>query len=165
MIAAIVACTENGVIGFQNSIPWHLPVDSAYFKRITLNHTLVMGRKNFESIGKPLPKRTNIVVTRDINFKHEGIIVEHSIENALKRAEEISVGTIFIIGGGEIYSSTYHLWDKLYYTEIHAQLEGDVFFKPQNWEDWVLESEEFHSKDEKNAYDYTFKVFVRKKKI
>ncbi len=164
-IAAIVACAENGVIGFKNDMPWHLPADSAYFKRVTLNHTVILGRKNFESIGKALPRRENIVITRDINFKHEGIHVVNSVESAIELAKSFSDKTMFIIGGSEIYNLSYPFWNKLYYTEVHAKIEGDVYFKPKNWNDWVLESEEFHAKDEKNMYDFTFKVFVRNKII
>lgn len=161
-IAAIMACAEGGVIGFENKIPWYVPADYAYFRHVTMNHAIILGRKNYESIGHPLPKRTNIVVTRDENYKKEGIIVKNSIEEAIEYAKSISNETIFIIGGAEIYKLAYHLLTKLYYTEIHAHVKGDTFFIPEDWNDWILESEAFHSKDEKNMYDYTFKVYKRK---
>jgi len=162
-VAAIVACAENGVIGFENKIPWYVPADYAYFRRVTINHVIILGRKNYESIGHALPKRVNIVVTRDENYKKDDIIVENSIEKAIEHAKSITTETIFIIGGAEIYNLSYPLLTKLYYTEIHANVKGDTFFIPKDWNDWVLESEEFHAKDEKNMYDYTFKIYNRKK--
>lgn len=161
-ISAIVAVGKNNVIGYKNTIPWYLPADFAYFKRTTLGHHIIMGRKCFESIGKPLPKRTNIIVTRDPFYLSSGCIVVHSLREALALAAQNGENEAFIIGGGEIYTQTMDLISKLYVTEVDIETEGDVFFPEIDAAVWQLLSEEKHSKDEKNEFDYTYKVYQRR---
>jgi dihydrofolate reductase len=161
LISAIVACAENNVIGRNNQIPWYLPADLQYFKRTTQHHHIIMGRNCFESIGKPLPNRTNIVVTRDLFFTATGCIVAHSIEEALQTAKKNKETEVFIIGGGIIYAQTLALCDKIYLTAVDLKTEGDVFFPVLNEKEWRLVSEEKHLKDSKNEYDYCFKIFTR----
>lgn len=162
IISAIVACAKKGIIGKDNEIPWYLPADFAYFKRTTLNHHIIMGRNCFESIGRPLPKRTNIVITRNPFYIASGCLMTHSIGEALKTAQKNGETEAFIIGGGEIYKQSVDLWDKLYLTEVGLDTEGDVFFPEIDLTHWRLVSEEQHQKDEKNEFDYTFKIFERK---
>ncbi len=163
ILSAIVATAHNGVIGKDNEIPWYLPADFAYFKKTTLNHHIIMGRNCYESIGRPLPKRTNIVVTRNPFYIVSGCVVVHSVEEGLRIAENNGEEEVFIIGGGDIYKQTMHLLDKLYLTEVNLNTEGSVFFPEINSDQWHLISEEKHAKDEKNEWDYTFKIFERKK--
>jgi dihydrofolate reductase len=160
-ISAIVACAKNGVIGKDNEIPWYLPADFAYFKRTTINHHIIMGRNCFESIGRPLPKRTNIVITRNPFYIASGCLMVNSIVEGLKTAENNGETEAFIIGGGEIYKQSVDLWDRLYLTEVDLDTEGDVFFPKLDMSEWQLVSAEQHSKNEKNEFDYVFKVFNR----
>ncbi len=161
LISAVVACAKNNVIGINNQIPWYLPADLQYFKRITQHHHILMGRNCFESIGKPLPNRTNIIVTRDLFFSATGCLVAHSIEEGIKIAKRNKESELFIIGGGIIYEQTINLCDKLYLTEVNLEVEGDIFFPEINTKEWQLVSEEKHEKDEKNKMDYTYKIFER----
>jgi len=161
-LSLILAASQNGVIGANNRLPWRLPADLAYFKRLTLGHSVVMGRKTHESIGKPLPGRTNIIVTRDRSFACSNCIVLHSLEEALLFAHKKAENEVFIIGGGMIYEQSRDLWNKLYLTEIDTTLEGDIFFPEINWSQWELVSEEKKQADEKNAYNLKFKVFTKK---
>jgi dihydrofolate reductase len=160
-ISAIVATAKNGIIGKDNEIPWYLPADFAYFKRVTLNHHIIMGRNCYESIGRPLPKRTNIIVTRNPFYIASGCIMVHSITEGLQIAQQNEETEAFIIGGGEIYKQTMHLLDKIYLTEVDLDTEGDVFFPELNPAEWRLISEEKHLKDEKNDWNFTFKIFER----
>ena len=163
IISAIVAVSKDGVIGRDNQIPWYLPEDLKYFKKVTLGHPVIMGRKSFVSIGRPLPKRTNIIVTRDPFYIVSGCIVVNTLEEALEWALKEGEDEIFIIGGGEIFEQSISYWDKLYLTEVDLYVpDGDVFFPEINPEEWALLSEEHHDADEKNEYTYTFKVFERK---
>jgi dihydrofolate reductase len=161
IISAIVATAKNGVIGKDNEIPWYLPADFAYFKRVTLNHHIIMGRNCYESIGRPLPKRTNIIVTRNLFYIATGCITVHSIAEGLQIAQQNDETEAFIIGGGEIYKQTMHLLDKIYVTEVDLDTEGDVFFPELIPAEWRLISEEKHPKDEKNEWNFTFKIFER----
>lgn len=161
-ISCIVATAKNRVIGKDNDMPWHLPADLSYFKKTTLGHHIILGRKNYLAIGKPLAKRTNIIVTRDKSFACSNCEVVHTIEDALLIAKQNNEEEVFIIGGGSIYDQTIIYWDKIYLTEIDLETEGDVFFPELNWDNWTLISSEEHYKDVKNPYDYTFKVFERK---
>lgn len=161
IVSAIVATAKNRVIGKDNNIPWYLSADLKYFKRTTLNHHIIMGRKSFQSIGRPLPKRTNVVVTRDPFFVASNCLIASSIEEALNLAYDNGETEAFIIGGGQIYKQSMPLWDKLYLTEVDLEIEGDVFFPEINKQEWQLISSEPHQADEKNEYDYTFKVFER----
>lgn len=163
IISVIVAVSKDGVIGRDNQIPWYLPEDLKYFKKVTLGHPVIMGRKSFVSIGRPLPKRTNIIVTRDPFYIVSGCIVVNTLEEALEWALKEGEDEIFIIGGGEIFEQSISYWDKLYLTEVDLFVpDGDVFFPEINPDEWALLSEEHHDADEKNEYAYTFKVFERK---
>lgn len=165
IISAIVAVGKNRLIGRNNQIPWHLPADLAYFKRTTLNHHVIMGRTSFEDIGHPLPKRTNVVISRNPFFIATGCIRAFSIPEAIKIAEANGETEAFIIGGGEIYTQSVPFWTRLYLTDVDAETgentERDVFFPNIDFSEWTLVSEEKRFKDEKNECDYTFKVFER----
>lgn len=152
---------KNRVIGKDNDIPWYLPADLQYFKKTTIGRTVIMGRNCYISIGRPLPKRTNIIVTRDPFFISSVCPVAHSIPEALHLAYEAGEEEVFIIGGGQIYDQTMDLWDKLYITEVDTEVEGDVYFPEINQNEWKLISVSVHQKDEKNPFDYTFKVYER----
>lgn len=161
IVSSIVAVAKNNVIGKDNQIPWYLPGDLAYFKRTTLGHHVLMGRNSFRSIGRPLPKRTNVVITRDPYFSAEGVLVAHSIDEALSIAFDNGEKEAFIIGGGSIYRDTLHLWDRLYLTEVDCWPEGDVFFPEIDLKNWKETWEEAHNADEKNEFDYVFKILAR----
>lgn len=164
-LALIVAAAENGTIGRDNQLPWHLPGDLAYFKRCTLGKPIVMGRKTFDSIGRPLPGRPNIVVTRQADWRAEGVTVCNSLEQALAVAtampEAQSAGEVMVIGGAELYRQALPLANRLYLTRVHAQIEGDAQFPAVNNAEWLLESEVRHSAEGSNPYDYSFIVLAR----
>ncbi len=161
IVSAIVAVANNRVIGKDNDIPWYLPADLKYFKKTTLNHHILMGRKCYASIGKPLPKRTNVIISRDPYFISSNCLVARSIEEALELAYNNGEKECFIIGGGTIYEQTEKLWDRLYLTQVDLDVEGDIFFPEIDMKLWKIVSEESHSPDEKNPYHYTFKVLHR----
>ncbi len=161
IVSAIVAVARNRVIGKDNQIPWYLPADLKYFKRTTLNHHVIMGRKSFESIGRPLPKRTNVVITRNPFFAATHVLVAHSLEEALTIAEENREEEAFIIGGAEIYQLAMPRLDRLYLTEVDLEPEGDSFFPEIIEENWRLVSADPHEPDDRNECAYTFKVFAR----
>ena len=165
IISAIVATAKNHVIGKDNQIPWYLPADLSYFKKTTLGHHLIMGRNSFRSIGRPLPKRINIVVTRDPFFAADGVLVAHSVEEALGMAYDGGEEEVFIIGGGEIYRETADLWDRVYLTEVDAEVDGDVFFPALNPEEWTEISRESHLPDAKNEWAYVFRVLERNTEV
>jgi dihydrofolate reductase len=162
LISAIVATAHGRVIGSGNQIPWYLPADLAFFKRTTLGHCVVMGRNTFRSIGRPLPKRTNIVVTRDPFFVAEGIVVAHSVEAALEHAYDLGETEAFVIGGGEIYRQTADQWDRIYLTEVDLGVpDAEIFFPEINPAEWRETHREAHAPDEKNEYAYTFVTLER----
>ena len=161
-VSTIVAAAHNRVIGKNNDIPWYLPNDLKYFKKTTTNHHVIMGRKCFESIGRPLPNRVNIVVTRQPFFIASGIVVAHSIEEALSIAKENGEEEAFVIGGGEIYKASYEFWDRIYYTNVDLEVEGDVLFPEFPDKDWLKISSVEGSLDEKNTIPHSFEVFIRK---
>ena len=161
IISAIVARADNLVIGKDNDLPWHLPGDLKWFKEKTLNRHIILGRKCFESMPKPLPRRINIVVTRDQSYFHSGAVITHSIDEALAYAKAQGETEAFILGGGEIYKQTVPLWDKLYLTEVHATPEGDVTFPEVDLSNYKLSFEERHAADEKNEFDFTFKIYEK----
>ncbi len=162
LVSAIAAAARNGVIGKDNQIPWYLPADLAWFKKTTLNHCVIMGRKCFRSIGRPLPKRTNIVITRDPFFVAEGVKIAHSISEALEIAHDLGETEAFIVGGGEIYKQSIEFWDKIYLTEVEIEVEGDVFFPKINPDEWREIFMETHQPDEKNEVAFTFKILEKK---
>ena len=161
ILSAIVATAKNNVIGKNNQIPWYLPADLKYFKRVTTGHHVIMGRKCYESIGRPLPNRTNIVITRDAFFISSNCLIARNIKEALEIAFDNEEKEAFIIGGGEIYNQTQEFWDKLYITEVDLEVEGDVFFPSVDLQDWTLMDKQCHQKDDKNEFDYCFKVYDR----
>jgi len=152
----IVALTENFVIGSGGDMPWHLPADLAHFKKITTGNTILMGRRTWESIGRPLPNRLSVVLTRQIDYVANGATVIHSLDE-LGTVE--TVGTIFIIGGGELYKNTLDRVDKIYITRIHATIEGDTFFPKIDGSVWSCEQSIQHQKDDENPYDLTFETW------
>jgi dihydrofolate reductase len=161
LVSAIVAVANHHIIGKDNDIPWYLPADLKYFKEKTLNHHIIMGRKCFDSIGKPLPKRTNIIVSRNPFLISSNCTIARSIEEALEVAYDNQETEAFIIGGGEIYRQSMDFLDKIYLTEVAVEVQGDITFPEIDSTIWKLISEVRHTKDEKNEWDYTFKVFER----
>jgi len=157
-ISIIVAMSSNRVIGLNNALPWRLPADLKRFKQLTMGHSLIMGRKTFESIGRPLPGRTTIVVTNRSDYERDGVQVVHSIEEALSRTTDDEV---FIAGGAEIYRQTIDRTDKLYLTVIEKQFAGDAFFPVIDFARWQLESEEKHEPDEQFEFPYSFGVYCK----
>jgi dihydrofolate reductase len=162
-ISMIVACSENGGIGMSGKMPWELPDDLAYFKSLTMDHTLLMGRKTYESIGKPLLGRRMIVVTRQAEYQAEGCHVVNTLREAFSLAEKSAEGELFIAGGSEIYFQTIDKAEKIYLTRVHAVVEADSFFPTFNEMDWELISEDRHSSDEDHKYAFTYEVWDRKK--
>ena len=163
-VSAIVAISNNRVIGSDNDIPWYLPADLKYFKKTTLNHHIIMGRKTFQSIGRPLPKRTNVVLTRDMFFIATNCLVAHSIDHALNLAKDNDEEEAFIIGGGQIYQLAMPLVDRIYLTEVDIDIAEDkpvVKFPPLPEGEWKEVSAEAHEPDEKNEYSYIFKIYER----
>lgn len=158
MISIIVAIDRNRTIGKDNKMPWHLPADLANFKKITLGHTVVMGRNTFESVGKPLPGRENWIITRDADYRMEGCTICHSVEEVLERSKGQE---IFIIGGEQVYAQFFQVADKLYITHIEDAFSGDTFFPEIRPADWKLVSKVKGEKNEKNPYDYYFAVYER----
>lgn len=161
IISTIVATAKNNVIGMDNGIPWYLPADLKYFKKITLNHHILMGRKCYESIGRPLPKRTNIIITRNPFFVATNCLVVHSLEEGLEIAHDNKEEEVFIIGGGEIYKMGLPYIDRVYLTEVDLEIKGEVFFPKLDMDNWKLTWEEKHKADEKNEHDYVFKILDR----
>lgn len=164
IISMIAAATQNGVIAKDGEMPWHMPNDLRYFRRKTLRHHVIMGRKTFEEFGKskPLPKRTNIVVTRQKNFIAEGCFVVNSVEAGLAIAKANGDAEAYIIGGAQIYTLGMALCDRIYLTQIETVLEGDTFFPEIDENKWKIVWEEAHQADEKNVYDYVFTLWERK---
>jgi dihydrofolate reductase len=159
-ISIIVAFSEGNIIGKNNKMPWKLSADLKRFRAITTGHTVVMGRRTFESIGKPLPNRKNIVLT-SIPESIIDCITADSLPDAIAISGDET--EIFIIGGESVYKQTFHLADKLYVTEVHANLAGDAKFPEIDYSEWVETFREDHKADEKNQYDYTFINYERKK--
>ena len=161
IISSIVAVAENGVIGSDNDIPWRLSTDLKYFKKKTTGHHIIMGRKSFLSIGKPLPNRTNVIVTRDPYFIANNCVVVHSIPEALEIVKSRGETEAFITGGGMIYEQTMELVDRLYITEVNAQPEGDVYFPEIDFSQWKLMSEDPRQKGERDDHNFNFKIYER----
>lgn len=164
-LALIVAVAENGVIGRDNTLPWHLPGDLQYFKRVTMGKPIIMGRKTFDSIGRPLPGRTNIVISRDRAYRAEGAAVVSSLDAALEVARDAGGGAanaeVVVIGGAEIYRLALPLASRLYITEVHAAVEGDAWMPDIAWDQWREISREPHAAAGENPYDFSFVVHER----
>lgn len=160
-LSMIVAHADNRIIGKDNDMPWHLPADLAYFKKTTLGKPVIMGRKTYESIGRPLPGRKNIVISRDENYQANGTETVTSVEQALKLVADVE--EIMVIGGGAIYQHCLPFADKLYITHIDAQIDGDTQFPAYDIDnDWQKIASEHCSADEKNRYNLEFCVYQRK---
>ena len=165
-IALIAAYAQNLVVGIDNKLPWHLPEDLKYFKRITTGKAIVMGRKTYESIGRPLPNRTNIVISRNPDFKADGVVVVPSIEAAIEHAESVNLingeDEVMIIGGATIYEAALPQADRLYLTHVHAEVEGDAYFPKADFTQFEEKGREDYQASETNPYDYSFVVYDRK---
>ncbi|MFN3772195.1 dihydrofolate reductase [Cloacibacterium normanense] len=161
MITIVVAMGKNREIGVDNQLLWHLPKDLKHFKELTSGHPIIMGRKTYESIGKPLPNRTNIVISRKNDWFEEGILIVGSIKEALKFAKKIDEN-VFVIGGGTIYEQTIDLADQLEITLVDATLDADTYFPKIDEKIWQKTQEICHEKDEKNQYDFCFQTFTKK---
>jgi dihydrofolate reductase len=162
IVSAIVACAANRVIGLHNQIPWYLSADLKWFKRHTLGHHVIMGRNTFESLGRPLPNRTNIVVTLNPFYAATGCVVVHSVEEGLEFAYANEEQEVFIIGGGSIYRQSLRYWQKLYLTEVDTEIAGDTFFPETTETEWVEVFRESHHPDTKNEFAYTFRILERR---
>lgn len=160
-VSLIAAMAENRVIGVNNTLPWRLPADLRHFRRLTTGHHVIMGRRNYESIGKPLPDRTNIVVTRNPDYRAPGCLVKHSLEDALAATNDDP--EVFVIGGAEIYRQALDRADRLYLTLVHAQVQGDTYFPPFDEKHWQEIGRERHEPDEKNPHACTFLIYDRVK--
>lgn len=160
MITIIAAVAENKALGKDNQLIWHLPADLKRFKQVTLGHHIIMGRKTFESLGKPLPKRTTIIITRNKDYKQEGCIVVNSLPEAIKAAATDE--NPYILGGAEIYKQALEIADKLDLTFVHHSFEADAFFPEINNTIWEETERDSFKADEKNKYDYSFVSYERK---
>lgn len=162
LLSQVVATADNNAIGKDNKLLWSLPSDTKFFKNTTWGMPVIMGRKTFESLGKPLAGRTNIVITRQQDWKPQGAFVVHDIKEAMAKAAETDAKEAFIIGGGEIYKQTLPLTQRIYITRVHASPEADAFFPVFNENDWTLLSKLDFPADDKHAYAYSFQVWQRK---
>ncbi|HSW68793.1 MAG TPA: dihydrofolate reductase [Gammaproteobacteria bacterium] len=158
-ITFVVAMAENRAIGNNNQLPWHLPADLQHFKQITLGKPILMGRKTFQSIGRPLPGRTNIIITQDENFKAENCIIVHSIESALATAKDQP--ELCVIGGAELFRQMLPFTKQIYLTLIHHDFSADTFFPELNAMEWKEIARTDHFADEKNIYSYSFLTLER----
>lgn len=163
MISLIAAMGNNRVIGLNNDMPWHLPKDLAHFKKITIGHPIVMGRKTYESIGRPLPNRKNIILTRQESLElPEEVMTVSNLETVLKWSEENPEEEIFIIGGGNLYKQALPYADRLYITEINEDFDGDTFFPAFDQEEWEIVDETIGERDINNPYDFKFITYERR---
>lgn len=162
MISFLWAQDQTGVIGKNNQLPWRLPRDLKYFKETTMGHPIVMGRKTFESIGKALPGRINIILTRDRSFEAKDCLIFHSKDDLLQWIKEYN-SEVFITGGSEIFRLFLDEVEKLYVTKIFHTFDGDVYFPDLDWSQWELVSDVPGIKDEDNPYHYHFQIYERKK--
>ena len=159
-ITLVVAAADNGVIGRENQLPWQLPDDLKRFKRITLGRPVVMGRKTFESIGRPLPGRANIVVTRDTHYRRDGITVVHDIDSAVRCAGDVP--EVMVIGGAELFRLFLPRARRVHLTRVHADIDGDAYWPALDQREWRLAEGESHSADERHAHAMTFELWERR---
>ncbi len=164
-LALIVAQSENRVIGRNNKLPWHLPEDLKYFKSVTMGKVIIMGRKTYDSIGRPLPGRTNIVVTRDTEYSVEGVEIVYSLEAAIEKAEALSLingnEEALVIGGSQLYEQALVKADRLYLTQVHDQVCGDAYFPALEPAEWLQVGKQDFDADGHNPYNYSFLVLDR----
>ena len=165
-LALIAAVADNGVIGSNNTLPWHLPEDLQYFKHCTMGKPIIMGRLTYDSIGRPLPGRTNIVISREVGLMVEGVQVAGDVPAALEiarvAAAKASVDEVVVIGGAQIYALALPLAQRLYLTEVHAEISGDVFFPAWDRTQWQERQRDDHHASDANPYDYSFVVYERR---
>lgn len=161
-ISLVVAAAENNAIGKNNQLLWHLPNDLKFFKNTTWGMVVIMGRKTFESVNKPLPGRFNIVITRQADWKAEGVTVAADLNDALKKAKETNCNEVFVIGGGEIYQQSMQIADKIYITRVDAILDADTFFPEIDEAKWQLSHNQDFAADEKHSFAYSFQTWERK---
>jgi dihydrofolate reductase len=161
-INIIVAADENNCIGKDNSLPWHLKNDLQNFKKLTTNHCIIMGRNTFDSIGKPLPNRVNIVLTKNEYFKQDNIVVRHTLEEAIEYCKRWKQEEVFIIGGDSIYRQGLILANKIYLTRVETQVvDGDAFFPKLEHKEWAIQSAERFEKDKDNDHPHSFEIYTR----
>ncbi len=159
MVSIIAAISENGVIGHRGALPWRLASDLRRFRLLTMGHHLVMGRRTWESIGRPLPGRTTVVISRDRDLKLDGATVVTSLDAALDVTSNDP--EVFVIGGGEIYRLALPVAQRLYITRVHVELAGETLFPPVKWDEWELTGSERGAADKQNDFDFTFEVYDR----
>ncbi|HIA19243.1 MAG TPA: dihydrofolate reductase [Planctomycetaceae bacterium] len=159
MLSLIVAISDNQVIGLNGELPWHLSADLKRFKQLTMGHHIVMGRKTFDSICRPLPGRTSIVLTRQVDWMVEGVLKATDLQSALTLAGDDD--EVFVIGGSQVYQLALPIVDRLYVTRVHATVDGDTYFPDITTDHWQLQQTESHAADEKNDHDYSFIVYAR----
>lgn len=159
IVSLIVAMAENRVIGRDGGLPWRLPDDLKRFKRLTIDHTVIMGRKTFDEVKQPLANRRNVVITRNSAWRPHGVTVVPSLAEAL--ALGATEREVFVIGGGEIFREALPIADRLYLTVVHASVPGDTYFPAFDESAWVLESETEHPADEKHAFSFSFRDYIR----
>lgn len=162
MITIIAAVAANNALGKNNQLIWHIPADLKRFKKVTSNHHVIMGRKTYESLGKPLPNRTNIIITRNKEYTVEGCVIVNSLQEAIEVAKEDS--NPFILGGAQIYKQALDFADKLDLTLVHHNFEADAFFPEIDLKIWKEISREDFKANEKNSYNYSFVTFIKKQK-
>ena len=162
MLKILVAFDENRVIGKNNALIWHLPADLKRFKALTTGHVIIMGRKTFESIGRPLPNRTTILISRQLDLQIDGVILAHSVEEAILKAKSLTREDIYIVGGAEIYALSLPVADQILVTQLHDIFEGDAFFPEISPEMWDVTEKERGVTDEQNAYQYSYITYSRK---
>lgn len=161
-ISLIVAASENDAIGKEGQLLWKLPIDLKFFKDATWGMVVVMGRKTYESVDKPLPGRVNIVITRQRDWKREGTQVATDLDEAITQAKAANCKEIFIIGGGEIYRQSMDIADKIYMTRVHAVLNGDTYFPQIDAHKWTMTGHTDFLKDDRHAYDFSFQTWEKK---
>lgn len=159
-LALIVAASENNVIGVNDDLPWRLSADLRRFKSLTMGHAIVMGRKTFDSIGRLLPGRQTVIITRNPDFKFEGAAVVHSIEDALAACRDQEIA--FLTGGAEIYRLAMPLVDEIYLTRVHTEIEGDTFLPEIDWDQFELVTQEAFPADKKNEYDFSLSHYRKR---
>jgi dihydrofolate reductase len=161
IVSLLVAMDEKRGIGKAGGLPWRLSSDLKRFRELTMGHHIVVGRKTFDSIGKPLPGRHTIIVTRNADFHHEGCFIARSVDDAIQLARARGESEAFICGGAEIYAQAMSAADRMYLTLVHADANADTFFPEWNREQWIERESQPHAADEKNQYPFTFKLLVK----
>jgi len=160
IVSLIAAMAENRAIGLDAALPWRLPRDMRHFKELTTGHTVVMGRKTYDTLPRPLPNRRNVVITRDVSYVASGADVFHSLQDALRTVAENE--EVFVAGGAEIYRLALPFADRIYLTVVHTVLEGDTFFPEFEMSDWLLQEDTRYDSDERHIYSFSFRLYERR---